>query len=420
MKKEQLIDVKKLTPGIYVELPLNWSQHPFFFSRFKIKNWAEVRQIQALGLDRVPFVPAKSDVKATDPGEAKGSYAKTTPSDTEDFDLWQQKQHSIEQADQFRRDRKKIAQRYHETKKRISNLMSDLTMAPANAVRDSESLIEDLTAQFTKESNMLINLVNMSPASYNSSNHALNVTVLALLLGHSMGLTKEELNILGMGTLLHDIGKVALPARIAKNAKNMTKAEQDLFSTHVGQGIKLVHRIDDIRPEVMEIIGHHHSFLDGTGFPQQVSPEKISQLARIVTIANLYDNYCNPSDPANAVTPKDAMAHIYAQAGEQLDEKLVQTFIRTFGVYPPGTVVLLTDNSVGLVVVVSPKTLLTPRVVLYNPDIPADKAMVIDLAEHPNLQIVKALRPTDYPPRVYNYLGIQEQVGYYFETLAQE
>jgi putative nucleotidyltransferase with HDIG domain len=420
MKKEQLIDVKKLTPGIYVELPLNWSQHPFFFSRFKIKNWAEVRQIQALGLDRVPFVPAKSDVKATDPGEAKGSYAKSTPSDTEDFDLWQQKQHSIEQADQFRRDRKKIAQRYHETKKRISNLMSNLTMAPANAVRDSESLIEDLTAQFTKESNMLINLVNMSPASYNSSNHALNVTVLALLLGHSMGLTKEELNILGMGTLLHDIGKVALPARIAKNAKNMTKAEQDLFSTHVGQGIKLVHRIDDIRPEVMEIIGHHHSFLDGTGFPQQVSPEKISQLARIVTIANLYDNYCNPSDPANAVTPKDAMAHIYAQAGEQLDQKLVQTFIRTFGVFPPGTVVLLTDNSVGLVVVVSPKTLLTPRVVLYNPDIPADKAMVIDLAEHPNLQIVKALRPTDYPSRIYNYLGIQEQVGYYFETLGQE
>ena len=420
MKKEQLIDVNKLTPGIYVELPLNWAQHPFFFSRFKIKNWAEVRQIQALGLDRVPFDPVKSDLKLTDPVEDQESDSEGTPNGTEDIDLWQEKQNSIEQADQFRRDRKKAAQRYHETKKRINNLMSDLNMAPANAVRDSESLIEDLTAQFTQESSMLINLVNMSQASYNTSNHALNVTVLALLLGHSMGLTKEELNIMGMGALLHDIGKVALPARIAKNAKNMTKAEQELFSTHVGQGIKLVHRIDNIRPEVMEIIGHHHSFLDGTGFPKQVSPDKISQLARIVTIANLYDNYCNPSDLANAVTPKEAMAHIYAQAGEQLDEKLVQTFIRTFGVYPPGTVVLLADDSVGLVVVVSPKALLTPRIVLYNPDIPADKAMVIDLAEHPDLQIIRALRPTEYPDRIYNYLGIQEQVGYYFETLGQE
>jgi putative nucleotidyltransferase with HDIG domain len=418
MKTKPLIDVRKLAPGIYVELPLNWSQHPFFFSRFKITSWAEVRQIQALGLEQVPFDPVKSDLKYQAADVAQDPSAEVSAVDTHQSELWQEKQKSIEQADQFRRERKKAAQRYHETKKRINNLMSDLSMAPANAVRDSELLIADLTAQFTQESSMLINLVNMSQASYNPSNHALNVTVLALLLGHSIGLTREDLNILGMGALLHDIGKVALPARIAKKPKNMSKAELDLFSTHVGQGIKLVHRIEDIQPEIMEIIGHHHSFLDGSGFPEQVAAEKISQLARIVSIANLYDNCCNPSDLADAVTPKEAMAHIYAQAGEQLDEKLVQGFIRTFGVYPPGTVVQLKDDSVGLVVLVSPKALLTPRIVLYNPDIPPDKAMVIDLAEHPDLQIIRALRPSEYPSRIYSYLGIQERVGYYFESLG--
>ncbi|MDO7641096.1 MAG: hypothetical protein MUQ76_04020, partial [Reinekea forsetii] len=65
---------------------------------------------------------------------------------------------------------------------------------------------------------------------------------------------------------------------------------------------------------------------------------------------------------------------------------------------------------------VSSKALLRPRIVLYNPDIPANKAMVIDLAEHPDLQIVRALRPTEYPATVYSYLGLQERVGYYFES----
>jgi putative nucleotidyltransferase with HDIG domain len=419
MKTKKLIDVAKLTPGIYVGLPLHWTQHPFLFSRFMIATWAEVHQIQALGLDQVHCDPAKSNLTHKVQDDARTAGTQSSVNDTDDSDLWQEKQKSIEQADQFRRDRKKAAQRYHETKKRINNMMLDLTTAPANAVRDCELLIADLTVQFNQEASMLINLVNMSEASYSINNHALNVTVLSLVLGHSMGMSTDELKILGMGALLHDIGKVALPARIAKKPQNMSKVEQDLFSTHVGQGIKLVHRIENIRPEIMEIIGHHHSFLDGSGFPEQVAVEKISQSARIVTIANLYDNYCNPSDLAEALTPKEAMAHLYAQAGEQLDEKLVQGFIRTFGVYPPGTVVLLSDDSFALVLVVASKALLTPRVVLYNPDVPADKAMVIDLIEHPNLQIIRALRPTEYPARIYNYLGIQERVGYYFESLVQ-
>ena len=416
MKTIQLIDVAKLRPGIYVELPLSWSQHPFFFSRFKIKTWGEVEQIRALGLDRVPYDQIKSDPKSDATGDEPIGADDAAAIDANKAKFWDEKQSRIDQADQFRRARKDTAQRYNETKKRIHNLMSDLTTAPANAVRGSEELIGDLMAQFDDESSMLINVVNMSPASFNTNNHALNVTVLSLLLGHSMGLSKTDLLALGMGALLHDIGKVAVPARIANYHKNMTNPELELYKSHVGQGIKLVHRINGILPEVLEIIGHHHAFLDGSGFPAKVPAEKVSQLARIVAIANLYDNYCNPHALPDAMTPKEAMAHIYAQGGEQLDDSLAQNFIRTFGIYPPGTVVLLRDKSVGLVVMVSSKALLRPRIVLYNPDIPANKAMIIDLAEHPDLQIVRALRPTEYPATVYSYLGLQERVGYYFES----
>ncbi|MFT4675674.1 MAG: putative nucleotidyltransferase with HDIG domain, partial [Reinekea sp.] len=385
MKTIQLIDVAKLRPGIYVELPMSWSQHPFFFSRFKIKTWDEVEQIQALGLDRVPYDQIKSDQKYDWPSDKHTAVGDGEAIEANKAKFWQEKQNRIDQADQFRRDRKETAKRYNETKKRITNLMSDLAIAPVKAVRGSEALIKDLMAQFSEESSMLINVVNMSPASFNTNNHALNVTVLSLLLGHSMGLSKTELFALGMGALLHDIGKVSVPARIAHFSPKMTLAELELYKTHVGQGIKLVHRIDGIRPEVLEIIGHHHAFLDGSGFPAKVPAEKVSRLARIVAIANLYDNYCNPHALSDAMTPKEAMAHIYAQGGEQLDDALAQNFIRTFGIYPPGTVVLLKDKSVGLVVMVSSKALLRPRIVLYNPDIPANKAMVIDLAEHPDL-----------------------------------
>ena len=85
------------------------------------------------------------------------------------------------------------------------------------------------------------------------------------------------------------------------------------------------------------------------------------------------------------------------------------------GVYPPGTVVQLSDESIGLVVAVDSKALLRPQVLLYKPEIPKNEALLVNLAQHEDLSVVQVLKPGDYPKRIYDYLGIQERVGYFYD-----
>ncbi len=87
------------------------------------------------------------------------------------------------------------------------------------------------------------------------------------------------------------------------------------------------------------------------------------------------------------------------------------------GVYPPGTVVKLSDGSVGLVTAINAKALLKPQVLLYREDIPRREALSIDLAEQDEISITDVIKPEDYDPRIYDYLGIKERVGYFFEMI---
>ena len=114
------------------------------------------------------------------------------------------------------------------------------------------------------------------------------------------------------------------------------------------------------------------------------------------------------------------MAILFKKYQRKLDINLVQHFIKTFGVYPPGTVVKLSDDSIALVISVDPSTILKPKVLLYNPDIPANQALLVSLAEHDKLEVVSVIKPEECPPRVYEYLGIQENMGFYLETIKKQ
>ncbi|MEW6419378.1 MAG: hypothetical protein AB1480_14900 [Nitrospirota bacterium] len=146
-----------------------------------------------------------------------------------------------------------------------------------------------------------------------------------------------------------------------------------------------------------------------------ITGEQISKSARIVAIANVYDNLCNPQNVADALTPKTALAVMYTKFKDKLDNRLVERFISTIGVYPPGTVVRLNDGSIGVVVTVDQQELLKPQLLLYNPDIPKEQALIVDLKEHDDLSVQEVLRPGEYPRRIYEYLNIEERLGYFIE-----
>lgn len=415
------IPVSKLKVGYYVDIGLPWTQHPFLFRRFLIKTEEELRVIRSLVDDRITVYPRRSKVTPADQSPpADLPKAATGGEEKGPEDLWEQKQQRVEKARSYRDQRRKLHAQYRETAQQVKRFTQDLSTAPANAIRDANEIVTDMVSHFEQESSVLMNLVNLPDGGYSSYAHSLNVTVLSLSLGRTLGLKGDDLRHIAMGALLHDVGLISLPPKIVRKTEPRTAPEEKLYQSHALAGAKLAGNMDEVDPAVADIIRHHHEMLDGSGYPEGRKGDAISKLTRIVSIANLYDNLCNPPDPKRARTPKLAMAALYRQYKGKVDATLLQHFIKSMGVYPPGTVVKLSDGSIALVITVDSEQLLHPTVIVYNPEIPRNEAVLLNLAETPELEVVDALKPSDYPQRIYDYLGIKERIGYFHGTFHGE
>lgn len=137
-------------------------------------------------------------------------------------------------------------------------------------------------------------------------------------------------------------------------------------------------------------------------------------MARIAAIANRYDNLCNPFDLKTARTPSEAVAFMFKQEKDHYDPELLQLFVKAIGVYPPGSFVALSDGSIGLVVETNSGDLLHPLIMLHDPSVPRNEALLLDLGEA-ELSIAAAISPAKLPVEVVEYLAPRGRIDYYIE-----
>ena len=155
---------------------------------------------------------------------------------------------------------------------------------------------------------------------------------------------------------------------------------------------------------------------DGSGYPRKLQGEAINVLARIVAIANHYDEMCNPLNIVNALTPHEALSTMFAKQRAKFDPKLLQVFVRCLGVYPPGTIVQLSNGMIGMVATINTAKPMKPMVVVYDAEIPKDDAILVDMEVEADVNIAKAIRPAQLPKEIYNYLSPRKRVSYYFDA----
>jgi putative nucleotidyltransferase with HDIG domain len=412
------VPLQDLRIGHYISLDISWLKHPFMFSSFKISSQTEIDLIRELGLADITVIPERSmplepveappqpaapAVEVTEEGIAKDTY-------------WLRKQEMMARDAAFRAERQQLVRNFQDTVRKVSSFARDLRAGPANAVNSAGEIIDGMMQAFEKASEVLVNLVHINDSNFTLYTHALNVTVLSVALARFIKLDADEIRAIGIGALLHDIGKSEIPAQILARQGRLTPTEEALLHTHPAKGAKLTQKVTELPPEAVAIIENHHEFLDGSGYPRGLKGNQLWLGVRVVVIANLYDNLINPPDVAAAISPRDAMAILYKHYQGKLDEQLVGSFIRAMGVYPPGTIVRLSNDNVGMVVSVDQAQLLRPRLIIYNPDIPRWNAMMIDLRERTDLEVREVLRPSECPPTLYEYLGISERLGFFYEA----
>ncbi len=434
----QFIDIDDLRVGMYVHIDLGWIRHPFALNSFKIASRDQIDTLIRLGVRRIRWSPERSDpVPGSEPAAGSGqAQAKIGADPTAPADAAPEEGTSAHQAiaatvaaevaarAEERRQRRErleaqnasleVCEREFASASRTYRQVIDLaSIQPETAREQAQQMVDAMVGKIAGQEETAIRLLSESVGE-RAAQHSINVTVISLLLGKTLGLDAARLDMLGAGALLHDIGLTALPERLRWLDKQFSSAERRLYQEHVAHGVALCTRMK-LPPEQLAIVAQHHELADGRGYPNQLVGEQIAPLARIVGLVNLYDNLCNPANPTQAVTPHEALALIFAQMRHQFDTKVLMPFIRMMGVYPPGSVVELTDARLALVVSVNAARPLKPNVVVYEPRVPRDEALVEDLEQAGHLGVRRSLRPVQLPKAAFDYLSPRQRICYFFE-----
>jgi putative nucleotidyltransferase with HDIG domain len=448
----QFIDIDDLRIGMYIYVDLGWIHHPFALNSFKISSQEQIDTLRKLGLRRIRWSPEKSDLgeptgetgssgeRATTPESdpAKVGAGGTAPTPVQpaasaagsacqpaerpsiaEFIAAE----AVAKAEEKRRRQEKLlvqlnslqhCEREFDAAARNYRQITDLvTSEPETARERATAVIGTMLQEMSCQEETAIRLLSEGVGE-RTAQHPINVTVICLLLGKALGLNPDQLATLGGGALLHDIGLNMLPVRLRWIDNQFTAAERRLYQEHVAHGVSLAERMK-LPAEQISIIAQHHELADGRGYPQRLSGEQIDPLARIVALVNFYDNLCNPTHPAQALTPHEAQRLIFAQMRNQFDPKVLMPFIRMMGVYPPGSVVELTDGRFALVVSVNAARPLKPNVIIYEPRIPREEALVENLEHAGELGIRRSLKPLQLPKAAFDYLSPRQRICYFFE-----
>jgi putative nucleotidyltransferase with HDIG domain len=417
LEKTRMISVDQLCVGLYVYLDMSWMDHSFRRNSFKIKDAEEIAEIRRLGLKTIRVNPRLCDGPPLAPVAAAAAAAAAEaeaakPQDTDKKDLLVKKKALINRLSDTQLALAQCERQFVKSIGTVKNLSKNIFARPQEAYADAGVLVDQMLETLLTDATIATHLMSDRIGGEDMYLHSLNVTVLAMMLGKKMELTPDELRMLGTGCLFHDIGKLDIAEGITGKLDTLNKHEKSALQMHCELGIKQAFKCG-MPKDAMEIILQHHEAFDGSGYPQKLAGEAISKLARIVYVVNTYDNLCNPVNANNAVTPFEALSVMFKQLRKSFDPAAFNMFIRCMGVYPPGTLVKLSDGTVGMVVEVNSSSPLRPGVLIHDPGVPKSEAIVLDLEKETDVNIASSITASQLSEEAYDYLSPKKRQVYF-------
>lgn len=411
------VNVNQLRPGVFIKLDVPWYKHPFLINRFKITKQDQIDILKELEIQSVYCIPDKSDALPLKPGEdiQQGGSGE---GDVKNMvqELWKRKSERLER---YRRQKKEYSQcetMFNNTVIAIQKVMKNLRPEDSALPAGAELVVTDLVESLMSTGETVVRLVNVQADREDLYQHTVNVTVLSLMLGKELGLDNEELRLLGLGAVFHDVGKQRIPRKVLCKKTPLMKNELEVIKLHARFGDEMVGKIQDFPQESRRIVRSHHEKLDGSGYPDHPPAEELSQFVRIVSIANSFDSYCNGENLKKPLTPYQALGFMFKNEAGKYDKQILSVFIRSLGVYPPGTLVALNNGAIGLVVATSNNNPLCPSLILYDAEVPRNEAVIFNMEDDEDVKILKSLLPSELPPNVRDYLLPQNNMRYFIDS----
>lgn len=262
----------------------------------------------------------------------------------------------------------------------VKNVMAEVRMGKIPRAGQVNTIVDDITDSIFSDQNAMVGLTMIKDYDNYLYNHSVNVSVLALSLGKSMGLEQNELHAVGVAALLHDVGKTGVSEDIIRKPGGLSSDEWEKVKEHPVLGSDITKRMDGMEDLIGRLIYEHHIKYDHSGYPETTST--LHPYSQILTICDAYDAlttlrvYQQPHNPAEAIKVMNNFS------GRHFNPETLKSFINMIGVYPVGTMVRLTTNEVCMVTRVDAETPDSPTVkVLFDKDGNAqDEPFDVDLS----------------------------------------
>ncbi|QHW30819.1 HD-GYP domain-containing protein [Paenibacillus rhizovicinus] len=264
------------------------------------------------------------------------------------------------------------------------------TIAPELG-RTFRKVFSEIITDLIGREEMMVSLTNMHVADSYLFNHSLNVAILSGIMGLAKGYNRNQLEELGMGALLFDVGMTRIPKELLKKTGVYTPAERAQMEKHTEEGFNIIRAQHDISLLSAHCALQHHERYDGSGYPRKLKRDEIHEYAQIVGIADVYDALTSTRPHRKRFTPSEAIEFLFAAGNTYFDLDVIKIFCKHISIYPVATSVLLNTGQIAVVALNNPLAVHRPTVrIIREPDgTPPPTGYQIDLKDEPSLMIVK-------------------------------
>lgn len=234
--------------------------------------------------------------------------------------------------------------------KHYSSILHDLNFQQTINAKSTKAVVNQILEDLTSNKDVLVNLSDIQCHDSSTYSHSVSVAIIALVFGLASDLDPGELELLGIGALLHDVGKAYIPNEILTKPAQLTAEERQIINKHCYYGYDILIQNRNVEDICALAAYQHHERVDGEGYPRQLTKERIHKFALITAIADVYEALTNNRPYRLRFKSNEAYEFIMAHSGTHFDMDLVKVFVKHIAIFPNGSQVVLSNCQKGYVV----------------------------------------------------------------------
>lgn len=375
-EKTVKIHISELKIGMFVsELDRPWLETPFLIQGFVVESLDDIDAIaeyaQHVWIDAVTaeWVPPEERAVLSAPAK-KTKYINKVDAKTE---------HTV------------ALETYRAARRITRSLLDDLRLGGVINTDQAKETVKDCVNSVLRNADALLWMSKIRSQDEYTAEHCLNVCILAIAFGRHLGYSEADLEKLGLCGLLHDVGKMRVPPEVLHKPSSLDSKEMGMMRAHTIHGRNLLMSTPGIPNSTIDVAYSHHEKVDGTGYPRGLKSAGISELAKIIGIVDAYDAMVAERCYSPSIPSTEALKVIFKDRGTHFDERLALEFIKSVGLYPPGTLVELVNGLVAIVFETNNKYRHLPKVIVVkNQEEKLGKSVLVDLADVEKVKMDKS------------------------------